>query len=465
MNNTRLIILFSFLSTTWIISSCSGGQKQSDRVKTKFVAGKVIEKVICKQNTSQSYALYLPVNYNESKTYPVIYFFDSHAQGKVPLTRYHKLADKYGFILAGSNNSENGKSPDEAVFIAKVLAGDVTAKVPVNEKRVYTCGFSGGARVAGWAAMVNGGVAGVIACAAGISRANEQSNADFDFIGLVGDEDFNYLELKNLDMQLENSPIKHQLTVFQGKHEWPSAEIMEEAFWWCETTAMNKNLIPKNDSLLTKISVAFNQQLSSCGNTGDQGKAALVLKKLIHYFDGLLDVNSYKTKLEQIEKSGEYMKQIKSEQELDKMETSKQDEFMKSFAARPSAWWNKEVNDLNAQIKSKSDRQRKMAMRLKNYISLGSFMNASGALNKNDFAATLHYLQLYESVDENNPDLYYLYACYFAKQNKPDEAIQSFEKSVNLGFSDRQKASADPSLQAIQNSDAFGKLLDRINRH
>src|ERR1017187_4246613 len=72
-----------------------------------FEAGKIIDPVICKSDSTQSYALYIPAKANKSAL-PIIYFFDAHGDGALPLKKYKSLADAYGFILIGSNSSKNG---------------------------------------------------------------------------------------------------------------------------------------------------------------------------------------------------------------------------------------------------------------------------------------------------------------------------------------------------------------------
>src|SRR6476659_1991592 len=75
--------------------------------KDSFTTGKIIGKVVCKNDASQSYALYIPVTQNNA-TMPVIYCFDPHGDGVLPLRNYKALADAYHYILVGSNNSKNG---------------------------------------------------------------------------------------------------------------------------------------------------------------------------------------------------------------------------------------------------------------------------------------------------------------------------------------------------------------------
>src|SRR5690348_13787036 len=61
--------------------------------KDSFETGKIIN-VVCKTDASQSYALYIPSNSNK-KELPIIYFFDPHADGSLPLKKYKTLADAY----------------------------------------------------------------------------------------------------------------------------------------------------------------------------------------------------------------------------------------------------------------------------------------------------------------------------------------------------------------------------------
>src|ERR1700735_1842902 len=82
--------------------------------------GQVIDSVICKADPTQSYALYVPAK-GQKEALPIIYFFDPHADGALPVKKYKALADAYGFILAGSNNSKNGNDWSVTVNILRQL--------------------------------------------------------------------------------------------------------------------------------------------------------------------------------------------------------------------------------------------------------------------------------------------------------------------------------------------------------
>ena len=60
---------------------------QKVAITDTFQKGKVITSVLCKEDAAQSYALYIPEKSN-SEPMPVIYFFDPHGDGSLPLDKY-----------------------------------------------------------------------------------------------------------------------------------------------------------------------------------------------------------------------------------------------------------------------------------------------------------------------------------------------------------------------------------------
>src|SRR5438045_3856993 len=114
--------------------------------------------------------------------------------------------------MVGSHNSRNGPavSLDE---IIRALWNDTHERFAIDERRVYTTGFSGGARVAvSVANALKRQVAGVIACGAGFpGNLTPSKDTPFIFFGIAGIEDFNLIELRQLEQALEKVGVTHQL--------------------------------------------------------------------------------------------------------------------------------------------------------------------------------------------------------------------------------------------------------------
>ena len=142
-------------------------------------AGQIVPEVACAGDSSQSYALYVPRAYTVARAWPVIFAFDPGARGRVPVERYQAAAERYGFIVAGSNNSRNGSAENSKAIVA--MTGDVLSRFSVDERRIYLAGMSGGSRVALGIALGSpkDRVAVVIASSAGYPDGKNRTTLPF----------------------------------------------------------------------------------------------------------------------------------------------------------------------------------------------------------------------------------------------------------------------------------------------
>ncbi|MGH9723244.1 MAG: hypothetical protein ACRD8O_23790 [Bryobacteraceae bacterium] len=247
--------------------------------------GQIIDDVKCAADPKQSYALYIPSNYSPDRTWSVIFGFDPRARGRVPVERFQAAAEKYGYIVAGSNNSRNA-SWEASVASIQAMSTDVVRRFPINEKRVYTAGMSGGARVAMWVALGSGQIAGVIAASAGYPDSRPRKSVNFAVFGAAGAEDFNYREMRQIDRALTTP---HRVVIFEGGHVWLSSELAAEAIEWMEIQAMKAGRRPREAALIERIFEARSAEISSLKNDKE---ICVALESLAADFEGLKDVSS-----------------------------------------------------------------------------------------------------------------------------------------------------------------------------
>src|SRR6185503_8699389 len=223
--------------------------------QAQFPQGEIIEKVTCIANPEQSYALFLPPGYTPEKKWPILYAFDPVARGSVPVKLFQAAAREFGFILVGSNNSRNGIDLNA---IVETLWSDTHQRLAIDERRVYTTGFSGGARVASAIALsYRGAVAGVIAASGGPRpNFNPLPANQFAFFGTAGTEDFNFPEMQQLKRRMDEVGVTNRLVIFEGGHEWPPAEVCSEAINWMEVQAMKSGTRAKDNELLDRLLAA-----------------------------------------------------------------------------------------------------------------------------------------------------------------------------------------------------------------
>jgi hypothetical protein len=453
----RLVVLLVFIL---IGNSC----KQIENPKEQFVKwaqrGVIIDKVVCKSEPSQSYCLYLPKSYDVNKSYPVIYAFDPHGNGHIPVALMKNSAEKLEYIVVGSNNSRNGLGLDEINSIINNLLADTQQKISIETNRIYSAGFSGGARVACLMAQYTGKVKGVISCSAGFQPDNIPLT--FRFIGVAGTQDMNYLEMKQLSDYLESFHQPHQFLVFKGKHQWPPESIISEAISVLELFAMRDSLIPLNKNYVSNFVINSNNRVSDLmrgGYTDSLAIALMLSERNAQILDGLTDITSTQLVVEKLKRNTELQKYLKEQTSLENYESQKQSEFVSSFGTKPAGWWKNEIRFLNDAVKSSSGSLKAdMSKRLLGYISLSCYGYVIRALNMQDWMAADYFTSIYLQVDPENPDCWYALACLQANTSKPKEAIESLRNAIKFGFSSISKIMNDPLLKNLHNIEEFNDL-------
>jgi dienelactone hydrolase len=468
-------LFISILISAFALQSCTSGtntkkdktQKIADSIPAKenFVKGQVIDRVVCKSDASQSYALYLPSTYSLEKKYPIIYAFDPHGTGKLPVSFYKELAEQYGYIIVGSNNSKNGTSWDESQIIASTLFTDAGNRLSINNQRIYLLGFSGGARVANALVANNGFVSGVICCGAAAPAATINiSRNNYSFFGIAGNEDFNYTEMKKYDLvDLAGHNIKHALITFNGKHEWPAKDVMADGFLWLELNEMRKNLANKNDSLILNHFQPVLKQIELYQQKKQLYAVYELCRKTINFYDGLVDLSSVIATYKTVEGSPEIDKQLKLEEASWNAEEQLKQYYIKALQTENISWWNKSIGELRQKIKTEKDKNKVlMNKRTLSFLSLAAYMQTSGALKQNNVPAADFYGQLYLLVDPTNNEADYLMASIFAKQGKTKEAVKSLSNAVKNKFVDVTRLQSDSVFNGIKNTKEFEELIKNI---
>ncbi len=465
-----------FLIVSFAIQSCSSNTPKNSKTKQTtdpiasketFPKGQIIEQVICKDDPSQSYAMYLPGAYTSEKKYPILYAFDPHGAGRLPVSLYRELAEQYGYIIVGSNNSQNGTSWEESQVIASKLFADAGNRFSINTQRIYVMGFSGGARVANTLAITNGSVAGVICCgaAAPVANNNAQRN-NYSFIGIVGNEDFNYVEMRKYDMvELAGYNVKHALITFDGKHEWPAKEIMDEAFWWLDLNEMRKNNSLKNDSLIAKRIQPELKQIELFLQKKQVVETYKLCQKTINFYDGLADLSTCFATYKAVKANPEINQSLIQEEANWTEEESLKQSYIKALQTQNIAWWNKNIASLNQKIKTGKDKNKVlMNKRTLAFLSLAAYMQTTGALKQNVLPAADYFDAIYLLVDPTNNEAHYLRAVILAKSGNTKEAIKSLDLAIQNGFKDFDRMQSDTAFNQFKGDAEFLKVTKQIEK-
>src|SRR6185436_9469722 len=397
--------------------------------------GQVIEKIEALNDSSQSYALYLPSNYTPDRKWPVLYAFDPGARGRVPVERFKEAAEKYGWIVLGSNNSRNGPW-DLAVNAWNAMQIDTHQRFSIDDERMYATGFSGGARAAVRVAIGCKCLAGVIAGGAGFPVDLAPSpQMHFVFFGAAGVDDFNYPELKSLQEPLTKAGISHRVQTFEGRHEWPPISVATAAVEWMELHAIKAGKRPRDDAF---VNARWQQRLNEA-RTLEEAKqyyeAYQLYLDLAQSFKGLRDVAEIETKVNQLADNREVKAAIREEQVQIRKQRELESRLSSLIAAsdgRASTIQSEEgfdsanllpkiLNDLRKQSKAPDDStQRRVARRVLDGVFVGLVEQGIGLLQtEKSSSESIKPLKLASEVNPDRPGVYfYLAWAYAANRDK-----------------------------------------------
>jgi dienelactone hydrolase len=439
-------------------------------------AGQVLDPVASAADATETYALYLPSAYTSDKQWPIVYAFDPAARGGIPVKLYKDAAEKYGYILAASNNSRNFQS-DEVSRAATAMWRDTHARLALDPRRIYTMGFSGGARVATELAMrcEQCAVAGVIAHGAGYpSPSPPQPNERFAYFSFVGDQDFNWPEIMQLRQKKEAMDAAYRLRVFPGEHDWAPAEIFAESIEWLQLKAMQAGIIPHDVAFLDRQFARTRKQAEEAAQRKDAVAEFDAYRSLAFDFKGLRDIAQYETKLAAFKSSVELKQALKKQQyDIDRQNALMQP-LSSSLAQLAEADLQARVSlrstitdgmrDLSHKAdRAKNDAERVVLLRAFNGLWIQVLEAGEAALQNDKRLATAElYFQLLSDLTPEQPWPHLLLAETAATRGDRKHSVKELREAVKHGLKNPASLEKAPRLQSLRDDAEYQEIVSEL---
>jgi len=427
----KKILIFYCLTFLLLLQACSQQQK--------IEHGKVYNHLTLKNDTSLSYAIYVPVN-TVRKDSLVFIFFDPHGNGELPVNMYKNLADKYGITLIGNNNSANGTDFNTTSSNFSALLNELKSSYSIAEKNIALWGFSGGAKAAIYNAGLNNNI---VYCIYGGSVMNVQ-NKNTELLGFNGKQDMNYTDLLAFASQQQNNP-KHFQIEFNGKHAWPDTTIAVDAFRWLLLKKMQKNEIPLDRFFAAKCFGPYKKQTDKLMQAGQLTDAYQTCNKSLYFLQTLTATTYFIKQKDSIFGNPIFKKQAQELQATFVKESQLKTQYQTNFFSKDTLYWKKEIEQL--WTSGKTD-PTGIYNRLLGFLSLAGYSYASQAFQANDIKALEQILFIYQHSDPANPEQAYMRAKLYVLKNDKEKAKTALEESIKMGI-DKNRITNDILLKNL----------------
>lgn len=448
--NCTMIVLISRLFT-----GCSSSGIPAE-------LGVAIPRVNAVTDTSINYALYLPQHYTARSKWPVLFCFDPHADGLSPVTLFSSAAGEYGFIVAGSNTSRNGLPVAESFRIWRTIISDLRDRYNINPEAIYLAGFSGGSRVASAIAIEQGGVAGVVACGAGLPQTSAGPQKPFSYLGLVGNKDFNFSEMEEQSHLLRQSGFVNELLVFDGIHQWPPQSMVPDIFRWINLDMMRNKVIPVDrgriDAFIDQVS-AKADSLKKAGNIYEVWHQYAMLRS---FLSGLTNTAPLDDELNRLEKQKPVLETKQKLMALYREEKSLREKYFPLLSSRDTGYWKSVSAFLfKRSIESPEPEEQKMYARVLAFLSMNCYLFCNNALKAGNLPEAESFIEKYRLVDPPNSEHRYMAAILSIKQGNREKAILRLQEAIGLGFNDFSRLHADPDFSSVRSDPDFKSLFSK----
>jgi dienelactone hydrolase len=392
------------------------------------------------------------------------------ARGSVPVARYKDAAEKFNYIVVGSNNSRNG--PNQPIAeIVRNLWDDTHTRFSIDEHRVYLAGFSGGARVATSVGFwLKDRVAGVIACGGGFppNIASSTPRA-FVLFGTAGTEDFNNSEMQTLFRTLEGSRPAVRLSVFEGGHSWLTPELAMDALEWFEIHAMRKGDKPRDDGWLKRSFATRVSKAQGADESKNRYDAYLRYLAAKEDFEGLLDVSELQKKVTELKSTKEVREGLKREKEMSEEQHRRIQNIHALIAASSRAESLVELRDALRDLRTAAEAtepslNRTVAKRVIASLLIEFFELGNNELSQKDYDKATNYFRICTEIQPDNPRAFYYLGRAYALNKDRKKAITALQTAAGKGFaSPVDLALAD--FADLQNDKRFQEIVERVKQN
>jgi predicted esterase len=437
--------------------------------------GVLVEKVSCAGQPDQAYALYLPSNYTPERRWPILYAFDARENGRRVAELFQPAAEAQGWIVVSSWNTASD-GPMEPNFKAMhALWADTHARFAIDDSRVYAAGYSGTVRFACILALTAPGtIAGVIGAGAGYPFGTPPKKGDpFIYFGTVGDRDFNWYEMNDLDAAMGALGLPHRIEHFSGLHDWPPPDLARKAVAWMDLQAMKSGKREKSPAFI-EAEWARDREQARAQAAAHPAEALHTWSAMALDYAGLRDVAEAQKEAATLAASPACQRELRERAERDRRDKeilARGPEILArgnpgSDPITPAQIVAQlKVQELKKRAQSDDVEESASAKRILNtYMGQTLFYLPQSYLEKKEYDRAAFMLTVGAEIAPDDPDIWVEIASVHARKGDPGrkKALDALRIAVDKGLSDPAALDRE-ELAGLRQDKEFQRLLEQVN--
>ncbi|MBW8876629.1 MAG: hypothetical protein JF614_16815 [Acidobacteria bacterium] len=438
--------------------------------------GQVVDKIACAGVPGETYALYLPAGYTPERAWPVLFILDPRSRGALAAERFRPGAERFGYVLASSNSSLSDGPSEPNVKSMRAMWADTHARFKIDDRRIYAAGFSGTVRSnVLLARAVPGTFAGIVGAGAGWPFDQAPRKEDgFVFYGTVGDKDFNYYEMMDLEPKLTAAGVTHRLEIFDGIHQWPPAEIATRALAWMDLQAMKAGTIPKDAARIEAAWSETTGRARGYETAGDRFQAWRTWSGAAADFAGLRDTAEAQKRTAELAADPALQREVKERAERlnhDK-ELLAQAPGILGAAVNPSGEPRTvaqvvallKIHELRRKAESAPTADERLsAQRILNTLGVqtGYYLPQMFGERK-QYDREVFILSVATEIDPKSPAVFYNRAAAYAKKGDRKRALADLRQAAGNGWKDRAAIDKDADFDGLRQDPEFKQLVQSL---
>ncbi|MDH7444496.1 hypothetical protein [Aquimarina sp. 2201CG14-23] len=432
--------------------------------------GVVIDSLSIPSKEGSNYSIYLPKSFDLSKTWPILFGFDSTGNANAITTLFSKAAEELNYVVVVADFPEKSNINDKSDYVPLIME-HIFSLLPIHNRRIYVTGIGEDATLNSLLPIIYKEFNGVIA----INNTyyyNESVKVrkDFSYIGVVHDKNFRYQYFLNTKKYLKRKSVPTDIYVYDKNEALPLQSLMKKALLSFTLQDMLKGKI-LTDS--TWVKQAYEKDLR---------EVELLEKKkaYLHAYDELTRIrNKYhlffetdflKEEQKRIKKLSVYKKEKRLRSKYHNREGFLRETLFLSLEEDVEfsqyenlGWWQYRMNELDTLIVSNEKYATNMAFRIKGYLKnlIKEYKKEDKTKEEQVLDQKIFLNVLSTIVDKEDFESYRNVISFSAMDQDYETALFYLEKMLQHGFKDIEQLYVIEGTLALKLSKEYNELIKK----